>query len=155
MRTVAAILCVAVFAAPAAFAEKRHCTFRLHVEGNANDGSVFSTQLKSQYTGKEVVIEKVATISERDVAAFYPYRATDGTFGALFQLDDHGRLALDTLSIDKRGTHLFVFVNGRPLTELQIDRRVSDGKIYIASGLTAADVEAMKKDWRVIGQRKK
>jgi hypothetical protein len=29
---------------------------------------------------------------------------------------------------------------------------VADGKIYIASGLTAADVESMKKDWRLTGR---
>jgi len=47
-----------------------------------------------------------------------------------------------------------VFVNGRAITELQIDKRVSDGKIYIPSGLTAADIDLMKKDWRSIGQQK-
>jgi hypothetical protein len=41
------------------------------------------------------------------------------------------------------------------ITELQIDKRVSDGKIYIPSGLTAADVELMKKQWRLIGQGKR
>jgi hypothetical protein len=50
---------------------------------------------------------------------------------------------------------LFVLINGRPITELQIDRRVSDGRIYIASGLTKADIDLMKKDWRLIGQRKR
>ena len=155
MRTALAIGLLPLLAVATLSAGKRHCTLRLHVEGNANDGSVFSTQLKSQYTGKEVVIQKIASISENDVVAFYPLPATDGTFGALLQLDEHGKLALDTLSIEKRGTGLFVFVNGRPLTEFQIDRRISDGKIYIASGLTAADIEAMKKDWRVIGQRRK
>jgi len=48
---------------------------------------------------------------------------------------------------------LFVFINGRAITELQIDKRVTDGKIYIPSGLTAADIQSMKKDWRLIGQR--
>ena len=46
-------------------------------------------------------------------------------------LDDHGRTILDTMSIERRGSLLFVFINGRPLTELQVDRRVSDGKIYL------------------------
>jgi hypothetical protein len=62
---------------------------------------------------------------------------------------------LEALSIERRGGLLFVFVNGRPITELQIDKRVSDGKIYIASGLTEADIKLMKKDWRLIGQKKK
>jgi len=94
-------------------------------------------------------------ISERDVMAFSPYTANDGTYGALLQLDDHGRVVLDTLSVERRGGFLFVFINGRFITELQIDKRVSDGRIYIPSGLTAADISLMKKDWRLVGQRKR
>lgn len=138
-----------------AAAKQRHCIFRLHTEANAHDSDVFSTQMRSRFTGKPVVIEKTATISEHDVAAFQPYPARDGSFGALLQLDEHGKLALDTLSVERRGSALFVFVNGRPITELQIDRRITDGKVYVPSGLTAADIELMRKDWRMIGQRKK
>ena len=87
--------------------------------------------------------------------AFSPYTANDGTYGALLQLDDHGRVVLDTLSVERRGGFLFVFINGRFITELQIDKRVSDGRIYIPSGLTAADISLMKKDWRLVGQRKR
>ncbi len=61
---------------------------------------------------------------------------------------------LDTLSIERRGTFLFIQVNGRRITEMQIDRRVSDGRIYLPSGLTAADIESMRRDWRLMGERK-
>ena len=98
--------------------------------------------------------KKETRISEQDVIAFYPYPAANGTYGALFQLDEHGRIALDTLSIERRGSYLFVFINGRPITELAIDNRVSDGKIYIATGLTAADIESMIKEWRLLGKTK-
>ena len=87
--------------------------------------------------------------------AFSPYPAKDGTFGALFQLDDHGRVVLDTLSVERRGGFLFVFINGRMITELQIDKRVSNVRIYVPSGLTAADIELMKKQWRLPGQPKR
>jgi len=87
--------------------------------------------------------------------AFSPYPAKDGTFGALFQLDDHGRVVLDTLSVEHRGGFLFVLINGRMITDLQIDKRVSNGRIYVPSGLTAADVELMKKQWRLPGQPKR
>ena len=102
-----------------------------------------------------MAIERMPRLSERDVLAFYPYPADDGSYGALFQLDEHGRLALDALSVERRGTLLFVLINGRPVTELQIDRRVSDGRIYLASGLTKADIDLMQKDWRLIGDKKK
>ena len=136
-----------------AVAKDRHCTLRIHAEANANDTAVFSSP--SQFSGRNVLIEKVPAISERDVIAFYPYPAADGSYGALFQLDNHGRLALDALSIERRGKTVFVFVNGRPITELQVDQRVSDGKIYLPSGLGAADLESMKKSWRLLGTRKK
>ena len=124
---------------------KQHSTLRVHAEANANNGPIFSSQLK--FSGRTVTIEKVPTLSEHDVIGLQPYQAADGTYGALFQLSDHGRLALDSLSVDRRGGLLFVFINGRPITELQVDRRVSDGRIYIAAGLTAGDVELLKKDW--------
>jgi len=127
----------------------------VHVQGNPRDTAAFSTSVRAQLSGKEVAIEKMPWLSERDVIAFSPYPAANGTYGALFQLDEHGRVVLDTLSIERRGSLLFVFINGRPITELAIDKRVSDGKIYIASGLTAADINLMKKDWRLLGPRKR
>jgi len=111
--------------------------------------------MPAQVSGKNVAIEKIPRISEQNVIAFYPYPAANGTYGALFQLDELGRIALDSLSIERRGSSLFVFINGRLITELEIDKRVADGKIYVPSGLTAADIDLMKKDWRLIGQRKR
>jgi len=134
-------------------AKQRQCTFRVHAQANPQDTDVFSLPTHSA-SGKDIAIEKLAWISEHDVMAFSAYPAQDGTFGALFQLDDHGRTVLDTLSIEHRGRLLFIFVNGRMITSLQIDKRVSDGKIYIPSGLTAADLELMKKQWPSPGQRK-
>ena len=155
MRTLAAIAILASLAAGVCDGKQPHCTFRLHTEANASDGAPFSTQIRSPFTGKNVAIEKIPAISENDVVAFQVYQAADKTFGVLVQLNDHGRLALDSLSVERRGTLLFVFVNGRPITELQIDRRVSDGKIYIASGLTINDIGAMRKDWLLVGPEKK
>ena len=106
-------------------------------------------------SGKDVAIQKLPWLTEHDVMAFSPYPAQNGTFGALFQLDNHGRVVLDTLSVERRGSFLFVFINGRMITELQIDKRVSDGKIYIPSGLTTTDIELMKKQWRLRGERKR
>ena len=153
MRT---LLAAALFIALGCGAEAgpRHCTLRVHIAANANDGSVFAQPIRS-LSGRDVFIEKTAWLSERDVKAYYPYRAADGSYAALLQLDDHGRTVLDTLSVEHRGALLYVFLNGRPLTELQIDRRVKDGKIYLGSGLTEADIKLMNKDWILIGGRKK
>jgi len=152
-------LCVFVFCLAFALidstAKQRQCTFRVHAQANAQDTDVFSMSARATASGKDIAIQKLPWITEHDVMAFSPYPAPDGTFGALFQLDEHGRVVLDTLSVERRGGFLFVFINGRLITELQIDKRVSDGKIYIPSGLTATDVGVMKKQWRLLGQRKR
>ena len=150
MRSIAACVFSVLLTLTTAEARKPRCTLRAHVEANAQDGPVFSSQLRSPATGRELHIAKVPAISELDVVAFRAYPAANGTYGALFQLNDHGKLALDTLSVERRGSSLFVFVNGRFIDELQIDRRVSDGKLYIPAGLTQNDIELMKKEWRLI-----
>ncbi len=154
MKSIFASLILALFAASVA-GKDRHPTFRVHAEANPNDTATFSSSVRALFSGKQVAIERMPRLSERDVVAFYPYSAGEGNYGALFQFDDHGRLALDALSIERRGSLVFVLINGRPITELQIDRRVSDGRIYIESGLTKADIELMKKEWRLIGQQRK
>lgn len=153
MRNLLAVALLFLAVGPANAAS--HCTFRVHVAASENDGAVFAQPIRS-LSGKNVFIEKTAWLSERDVKAFYPYKSADGaSYGALLQLDDHGQTVLDTLSLEKRGGLLFVFVDGRPLTELQIDKRVSDGRIYLASGLTQEDIRLMAKDWKLLGGHKK
>jgi hypothetical protein len=155
MKILGAIALCLLWVPVAAVAKQRQCTFRVHAQANPRDTEMFATSVRGQVSGKEIAIEKMPWISERDVSAFSPYPAQNGTYGALIQLDDHGRTVLDTLSIERRGRFLFVFINGRFITELQIDKRVSDGKIYIPSGLTTADIDLMKKSWRLIGEKKK
>src|SRR6184192_1331173 len=147
-------ICLA-FALADGIAKQRHCTFRVHAQANPRDSEAFATSVRAQISGKEVAIEKMPWISEHDVSGFSPYPAQNGTYGALIQLDEHGRVVLDTLSVERRGGFLFVFVNGRLITQLQVDKRVSDGKIFIPSGLTGVDIDLMKKDWRQIGQQKR
>jgi hypothetical protein len=154
-KAVCALALGLVFVLTDGFGKPRHCTFRVHVQANSHDTDTFSTSTGTTSSGKNIAIEKLAWITEHDVVGFSPYQSQDGSYGALFQLDGHGRVVLDTLSIENRGRFLFVFVNGRLITALQIDKRVSDGKIYVPSGLSAADIEVMKKEWRLIGQGKR
>ena len=155
MRTLRVFVFCLAFALVDAAAKERHCTFRVHAQANPQDTDVFSIAARATSSGKDVAIERTPWITEHDVMAFSPYPAKDGSFGALFQLDEHGSVVLDTLSVERRGRFLFVFINGRMITELQIDKRVSNGRIYVPSGLTAADVELMKKQWRLPGERKR
>ena len=144
-----------IVAAPLALAKSKKCTVRLHVQGNENDGSAFANPVTTPISRKNIFIEKIPAISEHDVSAYRPYPAANGSFGVLLQLDEHGRLTLDAVSVEHRGSTVLVFINGRAVTELLIDRRVSDGQIFVASGLTAADIESMQKTWPQIGAKKR
>ena len=106
MKTLCAFAFCLVFAMAGSVAKQRHCTFRVHAQANARDTEVFATSVRAQVSGKTVAIEKTPWISERDVIAFSPYPAANGTHGALFQLDEHGRVVLDTLSVERRGSLL-------------------------------------------------
>ena len=155
MRTFSLLVFCMAFTLIEGAAKERHCTFRVHAQANPQDSDVFSMPASTTSSGKQLAIQRLAWITEHDVIAFSPYPAKDGTLGALFQLDEHGQVVLDTLSVEHRGGFLFIFINGRMITPLQIDKRVSDGKIYVPSGLTAADVELMNKQWRPHRERKR
>jgi hypothetical protein len=110
MKTVAASAVIALLAISLCQAKPRPCTLRVHTEANANGGPVFTAQIL--VAGKAATVEKIPAISEQNIVAFRVYPAADGTHGVLFQLNEHGRLALDSLSIERRGSSLFIFVNG-------------------------------------------
>src|SRR5438128_9550242 len=114
MKPICASLIVAFFAISVP-GKDRHRIFRVYAEANPNDTASFSASVRGLFSGERVAIERISRLSERDVVAFYPYSATDGTYGALFQLDQHGQLALDALSIERHGSLLFVIINGRPI----------------------------------------
>ena len=154
MKSIFASLIVALFAT-SVLGKDQPCVFRVHAEPNPNDTASFAASVPALFSGKRVAIERVPRLSERDVLVFYPYSSKDGNYGALFQLDEHGRITLDALSAEQRGRLLFVLVNGRPVVQLCVDQRVSDGRIYIASGLTKADIDSFKNCWRLIGAKKK
>ena len=94
------------------------------------------------------------SITEREISGIFPFPASDGTMGCAFKLDDHGRVWLDTLSIEKKGMALVAMVNGRIVCDMLIDKRVADGIISIPNGLTNEDITILKKKFKVIGTGK-
>ncbi len=121
---------------------------RFHVQTAELDGS-FSTPVQLTNPPKTIYVEKVPSISERDIVSFSPYKAADGSYGAAFQLDRHGQLTLQTLTLEKHGAILLATVNGRPVTPLAIDKPVSDGIIYLPFGLSLADVKALGESFKL------
>jgi hypothetical protein len=141
-----------------AMAKKYPVTVRFYAEAHSLDGATFSTPIKFESAKREGHIEKVPSISERNITAIYPFRAPDGTMGCAFKLDNSGRIALSVMSTERRGTALVAFVgtkNGvHQVIDMTIDRPVNDGIITIQRGLTTLEVVALRKQWPTMGEEK-
>ncbi|MDD5350785.1 MAG: hypothetical protein PHQ12_11295 [Chthoniobacteraceae bacterium] len=133
---------------------KPKVTIRFHTEAHSSSGSQFTVSATDPDSSRPITLSKFAEISENDVVAIFPFPASDGTIGCSFRLDNHGRIALDSLSQEYHGTLLFAFVNARPVAAMLIDRRVADGVVTIPRGLRPEEIEAMRKAFPVLGEKK-
>lgn len=148
----ACVLLLAQGAAPGAASNRKpEATVRFHLEASEEDTAKFAMPVDLVHSGRRVFISRMPAISEMDVVAFYPFEAGDDSWGASFYLDNHGRLTLDSLSIERRGEYVVAVVNGRQVTELVVDRRVNDGIITVPSGLTAQDIELFDQEFKRAG----
>lgn len=126
-------------------------TVRFFVQATTFDTS-FATKVEVGTPPREVIIEKIPSISERDIASFYPFQAPDGTYAVAFQLDRHGQIILETLSSSKRGSLLIAAINGRVISPLLIDKAITDGIIYVPSGFTQPELRALGSSFLITGR---
>jgi len=131
--------------------KKNALTVRFHLQASEQDGSAFVMPLPAGSARGPAFVKKVPEISEYDIKAIYPFPAADGTMGCAFKLDEHGRIALDALSVEQRGKVLVPLVNFRVVTAMLIDKRVSDGVIMIGSGLTQEEIAKLQKKYPTLG----
>jgi len=134
---------------------KTETTVRFFTEANAQDTDRFATPLMMHSPPHMAYISRIPDLSERDVEAIYTFPAPDGSFGCAFKLDEHGKIALNTLSVERRGTSLVAFVNARQIIDMKIDRIISDGVVVIQFGLNQQEVDALNQKFRTIGQSEK
>jgi hypothetical protein len=139
-------------------AKKPTVTVRFHIEANARDGEPFATPVKFRNPPREGFIERVPTLSERDIHAIFPVPAADGSFGCAFQFNKHGTFSLQTLSTQQRGRSLMVFVATKAgmhqVIDMIIDQPVKDGIIYVPTGLTAQEIAMLEKQFPRMGEQK-
>jgi len=126
-----------------------------NVETGAHDSESFATPVQVSNPPRTIFVEKMPSITDREIHSVFPFAAADGTLGCAFQLDDHGRMWLDSLSVEKKGRSLVAFVNGRAVACLLIDKEINDGLISIPAGLTQQEVAILVKKYPVMGKKKK
>jgi len=142
-----------------AAAKKPAIAVRFHVETNARDGEVFAMPVKFQNPPRDGYVERVPSLSERDVRAIFPTNAGDGTLGCAFIFNAHGRTGLQTFSTERRGSSLAIFISTKSGThqviDLTIDKPITDGIIYVPRGLTQLEIGALQKQFPTAGQQQK
>lgn len=131
-------------------------TVRFHAEANRLDGERFATPAQLKFPPRQAHIQRVPTISERQIKGIFPFQAPDGSWGCAFKLDASGRLALEVLSTERRGSSIVAFVGTKSGThqviDMQIDKVITDGIITIQHGLTELEVAALRKAFTTLGQ---
>lgn len=140
-------------------ARKQAVTVRFYAEGNARDGASFSRPIKVGQPPREIYIESIPSINEHNLKAIYPFQASDGSWGAYFQLDQKGRIDLEVVSTERRGTVMVAFIgtaNGvHQVIDMVVDKPILDGIIAIPRGMTELEVAALTKEYPIMGQVKK
>jgi hypothetical protein len=146
--------------APSLFAmgDKPEVMVRFFLEANEQDTEKFAVPITLNYPSRKAFIERVSSINERMIKAVYPFQAHDGSWGCTFLLDDSGRLNLEVLSTERRGSSIVAFIgnkkNSRQVIDMSIDKPIKDGIISIPRGLTELEIAVLVKAWPVLGKKK-
>ena len=129
--------------------KKDEITIRFHAEANRMDSEKFAQPVELKYPPRQAYIQRVPAISERQIKSMYPFQAADGTWGCAFQLDPSGRLALEVMSTENRGSSVVVFIGTKlgahQVVDMKVDKPITDGIVTIPQGMTEMEIEALKK----------
>jgi hypothetical protein len=132
-------------------AKKPAIDLRIHGEGIAAEAPTFAFPA-TLLNGQETFLSRMPLLTQREVRAVYPFPAADGTEGVYLKLDNHGTGLLQQHSMERRGRTLVVLLNGRQVSNLLVDRPVTDGIVSIPRGLSAEDITLLTTVFPVMGE---
>ena len=153
-----AIAALALCSPAFGMSQKQKVSVRFHAEANPSDGASFVMPAKLHNQRRDVSLSRVPAINEKQIKAIYPFPGDDGTWGCVFQLDQQGRIRLETMSSEQLHTALVLFVSTKQgqhqVIDMLIDRPVTTGIITVPRGLTDTEVAVMKTQFTVLGETK-
>ena len=129
-------------------------SIRLHAEGNPSEGESFVVPVTLVNPPKQTVIRKVPIVTERDIVAFYPFAAADGTIGCYFKLDADGTNKLTQHTIEFRDTLVVAMINGRVACVMMVGEKVTDGIMPFPSGFLPQEIVELQARYPIIGREK-
>jgi hypothetical protein len=123
-------------------------TVRVHGEGFGDNSSVPVVLVN----GKKSYLSIQPFLTESDVLAFYPFKATDGkSCGAYLQLTPNGAKKLKKHSIQNRGKVIAILINGRQVADLIIKHNPANGIFLIPNGMTMNEEEKFFQTFPLMG----
>lgn len=140
----AALLCTAG-------AKKPVIDLRIHGEGIAAEAPTFAFPA-TLLNGREVYLSRMPLITQREVSSIFPFPAADGSEGVYLKLDNHGTGLLQQYTMERRERTLVVLLNGRQVSNLMVDRPVTDGIVSIPRGLTPEEIALLRTAFTVMGE---
>jgi len=115
---------------------KNRLTF--HLQGQASDGPKMVFPLP--VGGKRLFFRKSPMTFTKEIVAFLPFYAEDGTAGATFQFRTETARRIAALTNQNRQKWVVAMLNGRPVDAVFIEKPVTDGKLVIWQGMKQAEV---------------
>jgi hypothetical protein len=123
-------------------------TVRVHGEGIGDNSSVPVVLVN----GKKSQLSIQPFLTESDVLAFYPFKATDSkTCGAYLQLTPIGEKKFKKHSIKNKGKVIAVLINGRQVADLKIEHIPANGIFLIPNGMTMNEEEKFFQAFPLMG----
>lgn len=121
-----------------------------HAEGSAAEGPkmTFTQGVK----GRNMVFRRSPEIQTIDIAAFRPFQADDGSFGATFMLKPGLQPRLQASTSANMGKWMLAMFNGRPVDAVRINAPVRDGQLVIWQGIQLVEMQRMMQKWPFIGE---
>jgi len=132
-------------------AKKPTVDLRIHGEGIAAEAPTFAFPA-TLLNGRETFLSRMPLITQREIHSVYPFPAADGSQGVYLKLDNHGSGLLKQHTMERSGRMLAVYLNGRQVSNLVVDRPVHDGIVSIPRGLNDTEVELLTMAYPVIGE---
>lgn len=116
-----------------------------HVEGTEAEAPKFSQAIRLGTEGKVYYFEILPTITDKDIAWFYPFVSKDGrSFGAAFKMRPGSIRSLQAVTMKKQGKLLGIRIADAPLSAVMIDRPIDDGIIVVWDGLGQKHLQMFK-----------
>lgn len=154
-----AILFLATTHTAPAMSKKPKVTVRFHTEANPRDSGSFAMPVRLAYAQRDAVLSRVPELSERQVVSIFPFKTADDSWGCTFKFNEQGRIRLETMSNQQRGSALVVFVATKAgqhqVVDMVVDQPVTTGMITVPRGLTDMEIQVMRQQFKIMGQNKK